>query len=128
MKLLLDTCTFLWILGDDPALSGRAREAFSDPANEVYLSAVSAWEIALKHAAGKLPLPASPSEIVPTGRAQHQIEPLPFDEPAALTLARLPALHRDPFDRALVAQAIMGGLALVTPDPLITQYPVPILW
>jgi PIN domain nuclease of toxin-antitoxin system len=128
MRLLLDTCTFLWIGLGDRSLSRRAREAFTDPTNEVYLSAISAWEIALKHALGKLPLPAQPTLLVPDLRARHQIEPLPLEEPAALAVAQLPGLHRDPFDRMLICQAIMGGLTLVTPDPLIRQYAVPTLW
>ena len=128
MKLLLDTCTFLWIALGDQALSRRAREAFADPANEAYLSAISSWEIALKHALGKLPLPEQPTVLVPEMRARYRIEPLPLDEPAALAIAQLPELHRDPFDRMLICQAIMGGLTLVTPDALIRQYAVPTLW
>ena len=128
MKLLLDTCTFLWIALGDRALSRPARDAFVDPASEVYLSTISSWEIALKHALGKLPLPDQPILLVPQMRARHRIEPLALDEPAALATAQLPDLHRDPFDRMLICQAIMGGLTLVTPDPLIRQYAVPTLW
>jgi PIN domain nuclease of toxin-antitoxin system len=126
--LLLDTCTFLWIVGGDRALSARAREAFVDPESEVFLSAASAWEIAVKHRLGKLPLPAAPEEFVPVQRAAHGIEPLPVEEEAALQVAKLPGLHRDPFDRILVAQAIVGGLVVVTPDDPIRQYPVRTLW
>ena len=128
MRLLLDTCTFLWIVGGDKSLSARAREAFTDPEAEVFLSAASAWEIAVKHRLGKLPLPAPPADFVPTQRAAHGIEPLPVDEEAALHVAKLPDLHRDPFDRILVAQAIAAGLVLVTPDEPIRQYPVRALW
>lgn len=128
MRLLLDTCTFLWIVGGDKALSARARAAFTDPDSEVFLSAASAWEIAVKHRLGKLPLPAPPGEFVPAQRTAHGIEPLPVDEEAALHVAKLPDLHRDPFDRMLIAQAIAGGLVLVTPDEPIRQYPVRALW
>jgi PIN domain nuclease of toxin-antitoxin system len=128
MKLLLDTCSFLWMALADRALSRRAREAFVDPTNEVYLSAISSWEIALKHALGKLPLPEQPMLLIPEMRTRYRIEPLPLDENAALAVAQLPTLHRDPFDRMLICQAIMGGLTLVTPDPLIRQYAVPTLW
>jgi PIN domain nuclease of toxin-antitoxin system len=128
LKLLLDTCTFLWIATGDAALSVNARDAVADPGNDVFLSAVSAWEIAVKSALGRLPLPQSPVVLVPDLRSRHRIEPLPLDERAALTVAQLPELHRDPFDRMLVCQAIMGGLTLVTPDSLIRQYPVPTLW
>ena len=128
MRLLLDTCTFLWIVGGAKELSSRAREAFADPANEVFLSAASAWEIAVKHRLGKLPLPAALDEFVPAQRAAHGIEPLTVEEESALHVAKLPDLHCDPFDRMLVAQALVGGLVLVTPDDTIRRYPVRTLW
>ena len=128
MRLLLDTCTFLWLIGGSNQLSQRARDAFADPANEVFLSAASVWEIAVKHRLGRLPLPSSPDLFVPAQRAAHGIEPLPIDEEAALHIARLPDPHRDPFDRMLVAQALVGGLTLVTPDEAIRQYPARTLW
>lgn len=128
MKLLLDTCTFLWIVGGMSDLSARGRELFVDPDNDVYLSAVSAWEIALKHAAGRLPLPEAPERFVPAERRRHGIDPLDLDEETALHLGRLPHLHRDPFDRMLVCQAIVHGLVILGPDPLITQYPIRTAW
>jgi PIN domain nuclease of toxin-antitoxin system len=128
MKLLLDTCTFLWIVTGDASLSAPARKLFSDPANEVFLSSVSAWEIAVKHSLGKLPLPRPPSVLVPEERQRHQIAPLALDEGAALFSAKLPELHKDPIDRMLVCQAMVGGLTLLTPDSLITQYPVATIW
>src|SRR5437773_8146298 len=102
MKVLLDTCTFLWITSDAPELSDAARERFENPDNQVFLSSVSAWEIALKHALGKLPLPDRPERLVPEARVKHGITPLPIEEEAALHLTKLPNLHRDPFDRMLV--------------------------
>lgn len=128
MKILLDTCTFLWMAIDAPQLSRRAKDLFSDPANEVYLSAVSSWEIAVKHAAGKLPLPEPPSQFVPSRRGLYGIEELPLDEEAALHLARLPKCHRDPFDRMLICQSIVHGLAILSPDPLLSLYPARITW
>ncbi len=128
MRLLLDTCTFLWVVGGAPELSARARQAFADPGNEVYLSAASAWEIAVKHRLGRLPLPETPDRFVPQARDAHGIDRLDIDEAAALHVARLPDLHRDPFDRILVAQALLGGLVLVTPDEALRQYPAPTLW
>lgn len=128
MKVLLDTCTFLWVCAGAPDLSASAKRVFSDPANEVYLSAVSAWEIAVKHALGKLPLPDAPDRFVPHQRALHAIDPLPLDEAAVLQLGKLPARHRDPFDRMLVCQAVAHGLVVLTPDPLIEQYPVRTQW
>jgi PIN domain nuclease of toxin-antitoxin system len=128
MKLLLDTCTFLWLVTDDDSLSAEARRLFVDPANEVFLSSVSTWEIAVKHGLGKLPLPRPPAVFVPEERRRHQIEPLALDEGAALAVAKLPDLHKDPFDRMLVCQAVMAGLTLLTPDPLVTQYAVAAVW
>ncbi len=128
MRLLLDTCTFLWIVTGDASLPPSARALFSDPANDVFLSSVSACEIALKHGLGKLPLPRPPHELVPDERRRHEIQPLALDEAAALFSAKLPDLHKDPFDRMLICQAITSSLTLLTPDPLIQQYPVATAW
>jgi PIN domain nuclease of toxin-antitoxin system len=127
MKLLLDTCTFLWLITDAPRLSRRARELFQAPDNEVYLSAASAWEIAIKHGLGRLPIQA-PERFVRDMREAHGVLALPIDEESALHVSRLPGLHRDPFDRMLVSQAIVHGLAVLTPDPLVTQYPARTIW
>lgn len=128
MRLLLDTCTFLWIVSDSSRLSGHARKSFADPGNEVYLSAVSAWEVAVKHSLGRLPLPVPPEDFVSLQRKEHGIEPLVLDEDSALHVAKLPELHHDPFDRMLVAQALVHGLTLLTPDDAIRQYPVLTAW
>lgn len=127
MRLLLDTCTFLWLAGGG-RLSSAAANAIQSPANDVFLSAVSVWEITTKHRAGRLALPEPPERLVRTERELRGIAALAFDEEAAFQSLRLPQLHRDPFDRMLIAQAIAGSLALVTPDPLITQYPVRVIW
>ena len=128
MRLLLDTCTFLWIAAGSAQLSRRAAELFGDPANDVFLSAVSAWEIAVKHALGRLPLPAPAAEYIMSLRKLHGIVALPISEDEALYLPRIPNLHRDPFDRMLVSQAVVNGLTLLTPDALITQYPIRTIW
>lgn len=128
MRLLLDTVTFLWVIDDAPELSAKARELFVDPGNEVYLSSVSAWEIAIKYGLGRLPLPESPDRFIPIQRKQHGIDTLQLEEEAALHLSRLPLLHRDPFDRMLVCQAIVQNLVILTPDDLVTQYPVRTTW
>ena len=128
MKVLLDTCTFLWIAAAPEALSAQARALFQDADNEVYLSAASAWEIATKHALGRLPLPEPAERLIPRLRERHGVEALPIDEESTLHLPRLPPIHRDPFDRILVCQAIVHGMTLVTPDPVIAQYPARIIW
>ncbi len=128
MNILLDTCTFLWIVSGSSELSDTAHSLFSDPANEVYLSAASAWEIIVKHRLGKLPLPDPPNEFIKKWRSRHVIDSLPLDEEAVLQLSRLPDYHSDPFDRILICQAIAGSLIIVTPDPHITKYPVRTEW
>jgi PIN domain nuclease of toxin-antitoxin system len=128
VKLLLDTCTFLWIVGGGAELPYRVVSLYQSPDHDVYLSAASAWEIAIKHAAGRLPLPQPPQRLVAEERARRGIEPLAIDEESALHVERLPPLHRDPFDRLLVSQAIVHGLTILTPDTLVTQYPARTLW
>ena|SRR5258708_4180368 len=128
MKLLVDTCTFLWIVSGSPRLSKTAAAAFLDENNERYLSAASAWEIGIKHAAGRLPLPKRPDIFVPMVREASGIASLDVDEESALHAGRLPGLHSDPFDRVLVAQAIVHGMTILTPDPAIDQYGVRVLW
>jgi PIN domain nuclease of toxin-antitoxin system len=128
MKILLDTCAFLWIISDAPELSESARMLFVDPANEIYLSAVSAWEIAVKNALGRLPLPEPPERFIPARRKQHGIDTLPLEEEAALHLIRLPPYHQDPFDRMLICQAVVHSMVILTPDELILQYPVRTTW
>jgi len=128
MKLLLDTCTFLWIAIDSPRLSSSARELFAAPANEVFLSVVSTWEIAVKTRLGKLSLPAPAERYIPKLRDEHGILSLPLDEEATLHEIRLPPIHRDPFDRMLICQAMIHGQAILTPDEKIAQYPVRSMW
>lgn len=128
MRILLDTAPLLWLAADAPELSGPAREAVLDPDATVYLSPVSAWEIAVKHQLGRLPLPERPQTLVPAIRDAYAIESLPLQEEAVLYVDRLPDVHRDPFDRMLVCQAIAHGLTLATPDETIRGYPVSVLW
>jgi PIN domain nuclease of toxin-antitoxin system len=127
MRLLLDTHVFLWYITADPRLPATFRAAIQDPANAVYLSAASVWEAVIKHGLGKLPLPAPPADYLPGQRDAHGIASLPVDEGAMPHLAALPPLHRDPFDRLLVAQALQHGLTVATVDPEVRAYPVPLL-
>jgi|SRR5687768_15230454 len=128
MKILVDTCTFLWIATESPRLSKNAAVLFLDPDNERYLSAASAWEIGIKHANGRLPLPEKPDVFVPMVREASGISSLDIDEESAFHASRLPELHSDPFDRMLVAQSIVHGMTILTPDPEIEQYAVRVLW
>ena len=128
MKLLVDTCTFLWSNTDPVKLSPLARQLYLDPDNDLYLSAISAWEIAVKHMAGRLSLPEPAAQYVPSRRTANGIQTLELDEEAVLQLPKLPPIHGDPFDRMLICQAIVNGLAILTPDEWIMQYPVRVLW
>ena len=127
MRILLDTHVFLWHLSDDPRLPARFLAAILDPANEVFLSVASVWEAVVKYHTGKLPLPEPPDEFLPTERQAHGIASLSIDEGTMPHLASLPLLHRDPFDRVIIAQALQHGLTIATVDADITAYPVPLL-
>ena len=109
-------------------MSETCRALFRDADNDIYLSAASAWEIAVKHHLGKLPLPRPPQEFVPVQRLAHRIESLPITESAAIQLSSLPDRHRDPYDRMLICQAITEGLVILTPDVQIRQYPIRTMW
>ena len=128
MIFLLDTCTFLWIVDKSPRLSETAGAAFQDRNNEIYLSVASSWEIAIKYRAGRLSLRERPEILIPKIREESEIVSLIIDEETALLAGRLPALHSDPFDRMLVAQAIVHDMTIITPDPQIEQYAVRVLW
>jgi len=121
VRLLVDTHIFLWWCADDRRLGSAEREAIRNPANEVYLSAASVWEIVLKQALGRLrvPEPASAAAL------RLGFQPLPITFEHAEATASLPSLHRDPFDRLLVAQARVESLTLITHDPSIRSYPGP---
>lgn len=123
MNLLLDTHAVLWWLDDDPTLSDAARAEISDPENTVYLSAVAVWEMRIKQGIGKLDLPDDFDEVL-DGQAFSK---LPVTVDHAHTIAGLPAIHRDPFDRMLVAQAVVEGMTIVTWDRRIAEYGVDVL-
>ena len=128
MKILLDTSTFLFAVREPKALSSRARSLLLDQENERYLSVVSSWEITIKYGLGKLPLPARPDQFIPEHRTNLGADSLPLDEESALHVVRLPPVHRDPFDRILICQAIVHGMVLLTSDPVISRYPVRTAW
>jgi PIN domain nuclease of toxin-antitoxin system len=111
----------------DPALSEEARSAIFDENNKIVVSVASLWEMAIKTNLGKLTPPRSLGEIFGEYRAMGA-EVLPITEAHAIGVSTLPNIHRDPFDRLLVAQAMIEGLTIVTDDPFIAQYPVECLW
>ncbi len=124
MRLLLDTHAFLWVVGEPERLGPIARAALAEPAEEGFVSVASAWEIAIKVAAGKLEFPAAgfEADVERAGYAQ-----LPILAPHALAAGALPRHHGDPFDRMLLAQARLEGLTLVTSDAAMGPYGVPLL-
>ncbi|MBA3693028.1 MAG: type II toxin-antitoxin system VapC family toxin [Acidobacteria bacterium] len=124
MKLLLDTHIFLWYITADLRLPTLFRDAIREPKTEVFLSVASLWETITKYNLGKLPLPQSPEIYIPTERRRHQIKSLSLHENAVKELANLPALHRDPFDRILICQALANNLTPATVDPQIQNYNV----
>jgi PIN domain nuclease of toxin-antitoxin system len=125
MRLLLDTHVFLWYITGDTRLPATFRDAVQNSSNEAFLTPASVWEAVLKYSLGKLPLPAPPAEFLPRQREAHRILALPIDEGAFIHLAAIPLLHRDPFDRILIAQSMQHGLALASADDVVRQYPVP---
>lgn len=127
MKLLLDTHTFLWGLAGQ-GLSQRASQAFLAPENELFLSAASYWEICIKSGAGKLVLAPHWRETADREMAANSIRWLPIEKTHCQTIATLPLIHRDPFDRLLVAQALVEGMTLLTADANIQRYEIPTLW
>ncbi len=128
MRILLDTHAFLWWISDSPELSDAAREAIADGRNAPIFSAVSGWEIVVKAGLGKLELPDSPAKFVNEQLSHNGLEVLPIHLRHALGVYGLPDHHRDPFDRLLVAQAVVERLPILTAGPEIPRYPVETLW
>jgi PIN domain nuclease of toxin-antitoxin system len=128
MRALLDTPTFLWWITDDPRLSPRVRKIMSDGGNELFLSAASGWEMAIKAKLGRLQLPGDLERFISEQLALNAIESLPVEMSHALHVYKLPDHHRDPFDRMLIAQAQLENLPILTADPQISRYPVEVIW
>lgn len=120
MELLLDTHAFLWWDASDPQLAPACAAAIADPANRVFVSAASVWEIAVKQQAGRLTFTGSPSQAI----ARNGFLALPISAEHAEAAAALPPIHQDPFDRILIAQAMLRGLVLATADAAIKRYAV----
>ena len=128
MRLLLDTHSFLWFVGGDSSLSVAARLLIEDADNSVLLSAASVWEIAIKVSLGKLHLEQPFDVLIPQHLLMNHIELLGITLQHAAVVAKLPFHHRDPFDRLLIAQAIVEQIPVITRDPAFDAYPVQRLW
>lgn len=127
MTYLLDTHVWLWMAVAPERLGSRIADIIGDPGTRLLLSAASAWEISIKYGLGRLPLPASPSVYVPDRMRLLGVEALPVEHLHALHVASLPHHHGDPFDRLLIAQAQVDGLAVITADPLFDRYEVEVV-
>jgi len=123
VRILLDTHVFLW-LQTEPERLGERLALVEDRATDLLLSAASSWEIAIKYALGRLRLPQAPERYVPSRLRAIDAQPVAIEHSHALAIASLPLLHRDPFDRLLVAQAHALGVPILTADEAVVQYPV----
>jgi PIN domain nuclease of toxin-antitoxin system len=123
MRILLDTHIFLWLINDEKRLSDKYRQIIHNLDNEIFLSVVSIWECAIKYQIGKLDFPSSPETYLPMERRKHLIKTLTVDENSITPLVKLPLLHKDPFDRLIMAQSLQHDLIIMTEDKLILAYP-----
>jgi len=128
VRALLDTHAFIWWANADPSLSSAARNAISDPTNEIYLSSATTWEMAIKIAIGKLTLSLPLDGVVQFQVQQYGFIPLLVEYEHTYRVRTLPLHHNDPFDRLLIAQAMVENLVLLTCDPKFVPYGVPTLW
>jgi PIN domain nuclease of toxin-antitoxin system len=128
MKLLLDSHALIWFLEGDRRLSSEAGAAISHPENRRFVSDATAWEMAIKHALGKLDLPVPYEDLFPGQLEALGFTMLPISHPHLYQLLRLPRHHGDPFDRLLIAQAQVEGLVIVSCDSQFNTYDVPVLW
>ncbi len=128
MRVLLDTHTFLWWIDNNPELSEVARSILADSQNEIFVSAASGWEIAIKSGLGRLSVEGDPERFFPEQMTLNSFQALPIEMSHALHTFHLPDHHRDPFDRLLISQSQIEELPLVTKDPSIGEYEVEIIW
>lgn len=128
MRILLDTHAFLWWITDDDRLSAVASGSIGASDNQVFLSAASAWEIMTKSRIGRLPLPEPVDGFIARHLEENAFQPLPITMRHTFELGTLPDLHRDPFDRILVAQALVEKIPLVTGDQAVRSYPITTIW
>ncbi|OYO31939.1 type II toxin-antitoxin system VapC family toxin [Janthinobacterium sp. PC23-8] len=125
MKLLLDTHLLLWAAGDPGRMSPVALALIEDAGNELFFSAASLWEISIKHGLGRVDFQADP-RVLRRALLDNGYSELPIISEHAVAIEGLPPIHKDPFDRMLVAQATVEGITLLTADALLAQYPGPV--
>ena len=128
MRYLLDTHTFLWMAADPAALSRKVSKIVRDTDNSLYLSAASGWEIALLWRLKRIDLPDEPQRFIPEAMKQLAVLPLPIGFQTAISAAMLPLIHRDPFDRILIAEAMKENMIVLTKDKTFKKYGIQLLW
>ncbi|RKX46274.1 MAG: type II toxin-antitoxin system VapC family toxin [Verrucomicrobia bacterium] len=128
MKYLLDTHAFLWWIGDDPALSEKARAIISAGENKIYLSAVSVWEIAIKSRLGRLEMTEGLEAFMDRQIRENSFQPLPITLTHSAKVLSLSNHHRDPFDQMLVAQSMVEEMPIISIDKMIGTYEVKVVW
>jgi PIN domain nuclease of toxin-antitoxin system len=128
MKYLLDTVAWLWSVYADERLSDPAREILANGKEEIYLSAASSWELSIKMRLGKLNLPGPPAQVVPAFMAKQGLLSMAVTHLHAVKVYDLPSHHSDPFDRLIIAQAMVEGMAVLTSDRVFEEYPIDVIW
>jgi PIN domain nuclease of toxin-antitoxin system len=127
--ILLDTCCILWLATDPSKLSANARDALQEHRDGLFVSSISAWEVAIKNRSGKLELPLGPEEWFRAVLLRYQLTPVSIDWRIAVYSVSLPRIHEDPCDRHIIATAQLRGFTIVTADQTIPQYPdVAVIW
>lgn len=128
MKYLLDTHTFLWFATDNPRISEKAKQIIQNRKNQLLLSAASVWEISIKYSIGKISLSTDLDNFISESLRSYNLTPLPISIPHSIEVSRLPEIHRDPFDRMLIAQSRIENAGIITTDKDITKYDVKTIW
>lgn len=128
MKVLLDTHAFLWLLTGDDRLSETARQTFLNPQNSLYFSAASLWEVCIKKSLGKISLASGWFQTIRSEMEINAIQWLPIEMPHCDEVTKLPFHHRDPFDRMLIAQAMVEEMHLLSRDSLLSDYAINRIW
>lgn len=128
VRYLLDTHAFLWMAADPDQLSRRVRKIVRNKNNRLYLSAASGWEIALLEKLNRIKLPDEPQRFIPEAIQRLSVLPIPIGFSTAITAAMLPLIHRDPFDRIIIAEAEKGKLIVITKDKKFVEYGIQSLW
>ncbi len=128
MRYLLDTHAFLWMAADPDHLSEKVRNIMQEQMNGLFLSAASGWEVALLHMLGRFELPDAPHRFVPEAMNHFNLQPLSISFPTAISAATLPLIHRDPFDRIIIAEAKKENMPIMSKDAMFSKYGVETIW